>query len=132
MSDQIHDSDEVLFRQVHPDFIQNGEPVSHRFYPQSNDDGKLSVDRGGITTAEHSHLLYTSSGKQSQAVFGVSVGEFASETVPVYAAPTEETEDHPANDAHALADYTNHGTSQQRKIGKRLKRQALARGQLHP
>ena len=53
MTDKIEDRDEVMFRQVHPDFIQQGEPSSCRFRPQSNDDGKLSVDRGSLTTAPH-------------------------------------------------------------------------------
>lgn len=132
MTDKIADHDEVMFRQVHPDFIQQGEPSSCRFRPQSNDEGKLSIDRGSLTTAPQSYALYSSTGKLSAAVFGVSVGEFGNHGVTVHSDPTEATESHPANDAHALADYTSHSPSNQKTIGKRLKRDSVARGRLHP
>ncbi len=132
MTDKIEDQDEVMFRQVHPDFIQQGEPSSCRFRPQSNDEGKLSVDRGSLTTAVQSHALYTSTGKRSAAVFGVSVAEFGSQEVAVHTDTTEATETHPANEAHALADFSAHTASKQKTIGKRLKRDAVARGRLHP
>jgi hypothetical protein len=132
MTDKIEDHDEVMFRQVHPDFIQQGEPSSCRFRPQSNDEGKLSVDRESLTTASRSHALYTSTGKLSAAVYGLSVGEFGNHDVTVHPDPTEATETHPANEAHALADFGKHSPSKQKTIGKRLKRDALARGRLHP
>ncbi len=132
MSNQIDDSKEVLFRQIHPDFLQNGEPASNRFYPQTNDEGNLSIDRGSLTTPEESHKLYTSSGKKAAAVFGLAVGEFGAHDVPVMLDPVDATDEHPQNDAHALAVYTNHSSSKQKLIGKRLKRDAIARGQLHP
>ncbi|SFO81862.1 hypothetical protein SAMN04488060_0033 [Qipengyuania nanhaisediminis] len=85
-----------------------------------------------MTTAAASHALYVSSGKKSDAVFGVSVGEFGEHDVSVVPDPVEGTEEHPKNDAHALADYRDHSLSKQKVIGKRLKRKAMDRGKLHP
>lgn len=132
MGNPLTSVDEVLFRQIHPNFIQDGEPASDRFKPQPNDAGLMSLDRGSLTTAAASHALYTSTGRQSAAVFGVTVGEFQAETVPCQDDPLAATATAPANPAHALADYTGHADKAQKNISKRLKRKAVARGQLHP
>lgn len=123
---------EVLFRQIHPNFMQNGEPASDRFRPQPNDEGMMSLDREALTTAAASYALYTSNGRQSAAVYGVAIGEFDTEVVPCQEDPLAATGTAPANPAHALADYTRHDYKAQKNISKRLKRKAVARGQLHP
>ena len=123
---------EILFRQIHPQFIQNGEPASDRFKPQPNDAGMMSVDRSSITNAASSHALYTRSGKLSGAVFGVTVGEFQDEQIECHADPITETEDISANAAHALADYTRHEEKEWKLISKRLTRKAKTRGKLFP
>ena len=71
MGEPLINEDEVLFRQIHPNCIHNGEPASDRFKPLPNDKGKMSVDRGSLTDAAASHALYTSTGNQSGAVYGV-------------------------------------------------------------
>jgi hypothetical protein len=124
--------DEIMFRQIHPDFLVDGVPASNRFHPQSRDGGKLSVDRGKLTTPADSHALYTSAGKKSAAVFGVSFGEFASQQIPVSPDPLTATDDHPANPAHALADFSGHDPNKHKVIAKHLKRSAVSRGRLHP
>jgi len=132
MSKLLTDHAEVLFRQIHPTYYQNGVPSKSRFMPQPNDNGFMSVDRGKLTTAAASHAAYLAAGKQSAAVFGISVGEFASETLPCAEDPVEATDEKPANPAHALVDYTSFDEKTRRLISIRLWAKATSRGQLHP
>jgi hypothetical protein len=131
MDDKLSDGGEVLFRQIHPTFYQNGEPSSQPFMPTPKDQNKLSVDRSALTTAATAHALFTANGHESVAVYGISVGEFGSEALECASDPLDATEDQQANPAHAIADYSPHGGSKQKTIAKRLKIKALARGCLH-
>lgn len=124
--------DEILYRQIHPDFIDEGVPSSDRFRPSTRDAGKLSLDRGATCTASESHALYTGSGKLSAAVFGVAVGEFEEERVSCVEDPVPATNDAPANPHHALADFSNLDLKSQKHASKRLARKAVERGVLHP
>lgn len=92
----------------------------------------LSVDRSAVVTADQAYLLYTRNGNASAAVFGLSVGEFAADEVPCYEDPIQATVAMAANPAHALADYSAHTLKQQKLVAKKLKRAAVARGQLYP
>jgi hypothetical protein len=132
MGELLTNADEVLFRQIHPNCMHHGEPASDRFKPQPNDAGLMSVDRSSLTDAPTSHALYTSTGNQSAAVYGVTVGEFGDEVVECRDDALEATEDTPANPAHALADYTPHEEKKWKLISKRLTQKAKARGRLHP
>ncbi len=75
-SDALNDEDEILFRQIHPTFFEDGHVSSSPFVPTKKDEGKLSVDRSSLTTASGAFHLYTSNGRQSAAVLGVTVIEF--------------------------------------------------------
>jgi hypothetical protein len=132
MGKKLTDGKEVLLRQIHPTFIENGEPSSDRFRPSDEDENMLSLDRSLLVTPSESHANYVASGRLSAAVFGLSVSEFESETIPCSEDPLEATATAPANPAHSLADYSVHLMRQQKIIGKRLKRVAVARGRLHP
>lgn len=132
MTSVLINDDEILFRQIHPDFFDKGEPSSNRFIPSSADQGKLSVDRGSLVSAQASHAAYVASGRLSAAVFGLTVGEFRSESISCFEDPIAASPGVSANPAHALADYSVHSYSQQKLVAKRLKRLAIARGQLHP
>lgn len=132
MGEPLTNADEVLFRQIHPNCIHDGEPASDRFKPQPNDAGLMSVDRASLTDAAISHALYTSTGNLSGAVYGVTVGEFGEEVVECRDDPLQATEDLRANPAHALADYTPHEEKKWKLISKRLTQKAKARGRLHP
>jgi hypothetical protein len=132
MGDKLTDKGEVLYRQIHPSFIDDGVPSKQPFMPTPKDAGKLSVDRAELTSAKESYALYTGSGRQSVAVYGVSVGEFEEETIACFADPLSEAEDQPENKAHAVADYSPHSSNQQKLKATRLKQKAITRGQLHP
>ena len=131
-SKPLDDQDEVLFRQIHPNFYDNSYPGSVQFAPSAKDEGQLSVDRGSLTTPAASHALYTGNGYASAAIYGVSVGEFGAENLPCHPDPLAATARQTANPAHAYADFTGVNSSQSRKIAKRLRNVAVARGRLHP
>ena len=131
MVNKLIDGEEILFRQIHPNSLESGEPGSDRFRPTPSDMNMLSTDRASLTTAAASHSLYTSTGRLSAAVFGLSVREFERETIECIEDPVEKLEDKPENRAHALADYSSHGDKAQKLVAKRLKRLAVARGCLH-
>ena len=131
MENKLSDASELLFRQIHPKFLQDGEPSSDRFRPSELDQNLMSVDRSALTTAEASHSLYTAGGKKSAAVFGLTVGEFGSESIECLSDPIKAGGDQPENPAHAVADYSKYSTSQQKVIAKKLKRLAVERGALH-
>ena len=132
MGEKLTDSAEILFRQVHPDLMHDGVPSSSIFCPTQDDDNQLSVDRSALTNAESSHTLYTSGGRSSTAVFGITVSEFEENNISCHSDALEATDTAPANAAHALANFEMHGSSKQKAIAKKLKRAAVARGQLHP
>lgn len=132
MSDKLANGGEVLFRQVHPSFIHDGEPSSQPFLPTAKDDGKLSVDRSTLTSAEASHALFTRNGHRSAAVYGLTVSEFGSEQLDCFPDPLEAAEGQFPNPAHAHADYSPHPVNQHKVKAKRLKQKAVTRGRLYP
>lgn len=131
MGDKLTDGEEVLLRQIHPDLMQDGEPASSSFRPKESDKNMLSVDRGALTTPADAHALYTGNGYSSAAVYGVSVSEFESNGIPCESDPLDEADDIRANPAHALASFAGHGTSKQKTLAKKIKKQAVARGILY-
>lgn len=72
----LDDSDELLYRQVHPSWVQDGVPTSQAFGPTKKDEGKLSVDRGSLTTAKDSFRHHTGTlGLKSEGTWAIAVGE---------------------------------------------------------
>lgn len=132
MAIELSDGDEVLFRQVHPNFMQGDLPSSQSFMPTSKDNNMLSVDRSSLTTAKESCELFRGNGFDSGAVYGVTVGEFREQGIPCIGEPLDATDGQAANPAHAFADYTAHAPSLQKTKAKRLKQKALLRGRLYP
>jgi hypothetical protein len=57
MTNELVDEGEILFRQIHPEFMDNGEPTSQGFGPTAKDEGKLSVDRSAITDPKSSYRV---------------------------------------------------------------------------
>lgn len=132
MIKQLTDDAEILFRQIHPNFWQDGEPSSQPFMPTPKDKNQLSIDRSTLTTAAGSFALFAGNGHATKAVYGLTVGEFRILEIDCQSDPLPPTEFRSANPAHASADYSAHGGNQQKTKAKRLKQNAIARGQLHP
>ena len=128
----LADGNELLFRQIHPSFMQNGSPTSQAFMPIPKDKGGMSVDRSSVYSASKSFHEYTVvNGFQSVAVFGLTVAEFAVEAIPCYSDPVPATNGFAANPAHCIADFSGLHGSAQKNVAKRLKIVAVARGQKH-
>lgn len=72
----FEDQDELLLRQVHPNFIREFRVTSQAFLPTEKDDKKLSVNRSSMISAHEAFDLHTK-GKnlKSIGVWGVTVEE---------------------------------------------------------
>ena len=117
----------LLLRQVHPDFIPDGQLTSQAFMPFPKDKGKLSVYDGDQIGAAESHKHYSEVlGNASEGVWGVTCAEVADAGLTSLSDPLENFP------SHALIDFTAHPEKHFRKLAKKLKISAIARGRLHP
>ena len=140
MEGKITDSDEELYRQIHPHFVDPKRkshkeivPTSQAFQPGEEDDDEMSVDRSSLTTAEDSYNLYVANGGNSVAVFSITVGKFCAHNIACMIDPLDGKGRTAPNPAHAYADFSEHSTdNQKRQIAKKLKRLAIHRGQCYP
>jgi len=116
----------LLLRQVHPDFIPDGQLTSQAFMPFPKDNRKLSVYDGDQISASDSLEHYTEIlGNRADSVWGVTCAEVAALGLASAADPQ-------ANfPSHALVDFTAFPEKGFRKLAKKLKSVALLRGCLH-
>lgn len=130
--EQLTDRDELLFRHVHPSWVRDGIPTSQAFKPTPKDEGRLSVQRGSLTTAEAAFLKHTQGlGLQADSTWAVTVGEVLDEPVPrpVFADPLLE----PVHDpARAFVSYEGLARKEIETKAKLLLAAARARGRQHP
>lgn len=124
-SNRLTQPDEMLYRQVHPQWVRDGELKPPAFTPGSGDDGLLSVSRSSLIGAEASWQRHTQiKGLSSAGVWGVTVTEAER---PCLADPTVE----PPDDAHAVIDFRGLSRGQREAVAKRLKTAAQRRGCLY-
>lgn len=129
--DRLTDRSELLYRQVHPSWLKDGQPSSQAFKPTPKDDGKLSTARSALTTAEDAYLHHTGALElQSAGTWAVTVGEVEAEPVPLaaYGDPVDEPVPDPA---HAYIKYPGDRKVIETKA-KLLRAKAGERGRLHP
>lgn len=132
MGDKLS-ADELLFRQVHPEFYQNGVLGSRAFKPNSSDKGQMSTDRAALVSAEDAFNHYTQHVKKKSAcVYGLTVGAFEAVAIECRADPLEADGDIPPNPAHSLADYTGTPEKSWKILSQRLRDVAEAGGCKHP
>src|SRR5262245_42395022 len=110
--------------------MDGGVPSSQPFCPTPKDGNKVSVDRSALVSPKDSFDNYVVE-HASAAVYGLTVGEFAGETIECFEDPIAVTESNRGNPAHSVADYSSHANSRQKTIAKRLKILAIARGCLY-
>jgi hypothetical protein len=117
---------EILLRQVHPAWLQNGQPTSQAFRPTPKDQKLLSAYLSSLISAEESWVHYTKAMKLGSAgVWGVSGDDVASAQLTYRPDPEAFPE-------HAVIDYSSCETGgAAEKASKILKRKALARGCLY-
>jgi hypothetical protein len=120
------DSNNKLFRQVHPSFVQ-GDSVSSQvfssqtFRPTPKDDNKLSVYNETVFTAKESFDHFQTQGYVSAGVVGVSKEECDTENLLV-------TEDNIPFEGHCSIDYNGLEQNAIKKKAKKLKNYATKRG----
>jgi hypothetical protein len=116
----------TLLRQVHPDFIPDGQLTSQAFMPFPKDEGKASVYDGDQISAADSYKHYTEVLRNaSDSVWGVTCAEVAEAGLTSAPAPLENFP------SHSLIDFTAHPEKNFRKLAKKLKAFAIVRGCLY-
>ncbi|QDU36305.1 hypothetical protein Mal4_05900 [Maioricimonas rarisocia] len=116
------DNSTLLYRQVHPDWIQQGRVSSQVFRPTPKDEHKLSVYDGNQIDAQDAWSHYTETlGHRSAGVLAVTVQECRGQELVVSPDPEPFPE-------HALIDFSGHSQSRIRKKAKALRSLADERG----
>jgi hypothetical protein len=122
----LGDPGELLFRQVHPNWIVDGIPSSQAFKPTKKDKGKLSVALGSKTDAggayrQHVEVL----GFGSVGTWAVTVGEASAAERHSFPDPLD-------NDpAHGFVDFRGLTRGAVEKAARILLARANARGCLY-
>lgn len=112
----------LLFRQIHPNFVQDGYASSRAFRPNEADNGLMSVYDGDLITAEASWTHYTTElKKQSVGAMALSVEEFSLHGLTARPDPEPFPE-------HAVVDFTGLEERHWRNKSKKLHALAIARG----
>lgn len=116
----------LLFRQIHPSFVQNGFPTSQAFRPTPKDNSALSVYDGDQITAVRSFIHYTTIWSlASVGVMTLSVDECSGESLPARPDPLDDCPE------HAVLDFTGYTDKECYNKSKKLQAKARARGWLH-
>lgn len=117
----------MLLRQVHPKFIPDGQMTSQAFFPFPKDNEKLSVYDGDQISAVEAYRHYTDVlDNELEGVWGVTCSEVSE------VALTSQSDPLPDFPSHAVIEFDGKPPSECRKLAKKLKERALARGCLHP
>jgi hypothetical protein len=128
----LSDPQEMLFRQVHPNFVRDGRPSSQAFRPTKKDEGKLSVARGSMTSAENAFRHHAERLQlPSAGTWGVLVGECIGLQLQTFPDPTSAPPEPFADPAHAFVDFRELSNNQAEARGAKLARQAAMRDCLY-
>lgn len=115
----------IVYRQIHPSFVQAGFPTSQAFRPTPKDQSQLSVYDGDLISSEKAWVHYTAElGHASVGVMGLSVAECTAESLAVRSAPEPFPE-------HAVIDFAGLSDNECRNKGKKLQSKAVERGWLY-
>lgn len=79
----VEDKLEDLYRQVHPNFFDNGSITSQVFEENSSDEGMLSASRSSIISAEEATRGYVESGRGTLGAVTLTVSEWNAEGIQV-------------------------------------------------
>lgn len=117
---------EILRRQVHPNFLDRGQPSSQAFRPTMKDAGCLSTRREAMS-AKDAYETHFAEGFASAGTWGVSVS--AANEADCRAVDDSQVAGTP--DRHAYIDFRHLSGRQIERSAKALKRNAIERGCLH-
>src|ERR1035438_3900619 len=99
---RLTDLDELLYRQIHPNWVRTGEPTSQLFRPTGKDEGQLSVARSTLTSAETAFNRWIARGFESVGVWGVLVREVEANELAAFDGPAAEKAEEPG---HGYVDF---------------------------
>ena len=130
---ELTNTQELLWRNVHPIWIDDGQLTSQAFRPTPKDDKRLSTARQQkIAPDEHFREYTEVLSLTSSGVWAISVGEAHQESLRcIYDAESNAVPD-PCPTGHTSVDFSDHGNGRIRRIGSALRDAAEARGQQHP
>lgn len=112
----------LLYRHIHPNFMQNGFASSRAFRPNDDDAGLMSVYDGDLMNAEDSWTHFTTvSKRRSAGAMSISVDECVQEGLATRPDPTSFPE-------HAVVDFTQLNEKECRTVSKKLQSKAQVRG----
>ncbi len=107
--------DDLLFRQVHPKYMNEGRFTPDVFLLSSSDYGLLSVAHAAKTSAEEAYHRHINWGRATVAVVAVSVSECEEYAVPAYEDPTDD------DAAHAVIDHRAFLADDKKKERRRIR-----------
>ncbi len=114
--------DTLLYRQIHPNFIQNGRPTTQAFRPTPKDENQLSVYDGDKIQPQASWEHYTGVLKyRSVGVMAITNAECSAQSLPVVA-------DGKPFPEHCSIDFSSLKRSAIEKAAKVLAVRAVTRG----
>lgn len=115
----------IVYRQIHPSFVQAGFPTSQAFRPTPKDQSKLSVYDGDLITPENAFQHYVNQlSLASDGVMGLTVAECAAVSLAV----CSDIEPFPE---HAIIDFSGLLDKDCRTKSKILRETAVQHGWLH-
>jgi len=128
--------EELLLRQVHPNFIQEERVTSQAFKPTPKDEEQLSFSRSLLTSAKEAFEHYTQRlNLDSVGVWAVSVKE-VNESMPssdrIIYDPTTATPELPEDKSHTVICFKNLSKGKIDSSAKKLAAKARDRGRQHP
>lgn len=115
------DDKTLLFRHIHPSFIQDGKVTSQAFKPTPKDEKKLSSYDGDMISPADSYSHYTNIlGFKSVGIMSVSVTECKELDLPAIPDPDP-------FDEHVLIDFSAHEKKDIERKAKNLRTLAESR-----
>lgn len=115
----------LLYRQIHPNFVQNGRPTSQAFRPTPRDENKLSAYDGDKIQPKASWTHYTHNlGLSSIGVMALSCAECTVQALSILPDGTDYPE-------HCSIDFGALAKSATDKAAKMLAQCAATRGWLY-
>lgn len=125
-------TDELIWRNVNPDWVVDGKVTSQAFRPTPKDDKKVSGAREAKVSAASHYTEFTGLGLKSAGVWAVTVNEAAKEAVPAIYDENSAKAPTPCPKGHTSLDFTSHSNANTKRIGARLRDHAELRKRQHP
>lgn len=130
----LDDEDELLWRQVNPQFVQDGVPTSQAFRLSTDDRGRLSTARASKQTAAGAYDFHTRvGGLASAGTWAVSLAEVTEAgSRAVDDTASESPPPSPVPPGHTYIDLRPYTGGVPRRIASVLSARAKTRGRQHP